>query len=624
MTEWEKEREKEEFARASILFRPMSTSIASRFTRATYPIDSGEDDKKKTDDQEDIPDCKKAAAMGLFGKLTRQTMEWHPSSILCKRFNIPDPYPESRMTGVPGRQRKKVSDWVPEMPMEASQKVSVDSIEDRTFSEPDTSDGGGDVKRQQGQEDEDMMPLKEPIIRSQKPSITIGPLSCLNNTSNSNDRKVSFSAKNQTEDNKQGDDLVKKPSMDLFKAIFADSDSNSEDEVDTNEKDEKDTKKDLQKDKVDTPKLEETFVEQKVQNQTSLSFTGSSSVDLGKLGTAKNSSIKFSLSGEDKTLAPRNMGWNKMQKTGKELKDSEGNERVGFERRVVDKPQTQAFKASSKHDDADLRSYGPALPGTHLSRTEEDDDRYPDRYSHEYSSKNFIKGRDIDASDDSVRIDKASDFRYKEGSDPMRVDGIKRRDFDEQELKSDKSRSKKKEKKKHKKNKKKKHKKHSQKKEKTKRHLSEESSSSEWTDSDNEHLRITKNKDKEPDAERHRSKGSKDEHVGDRTSKRDANADAYRKERSMLNYDRKQLQNDVRDKKERDKRKIEKPDFSTEPPAVGSSRDLKNSLRHSNSETDNNTTRTKEKENAPSTRELVERMRKQGIKIKRMSAADFM
>ena len=622
MTEWEKEREKEEFARASILFRPMSTSIASRFTRATYPIDSGEDGKK-TDNQEDIPDCKKAAAMGLFGKLTRQTMEWHPSSILCKRLNIPDPYPESRMTGIPGRQRKKVSDWVPGMPMEASQKVNVDAKEGRTFSEPDTS-VGGDVKRREEQEDEDMMPLKEPIIRSQKPSITIGPLSYLNDSSNNKNGNVSFSTKNQTEDDKQGDDLVKKPSMDLFKAIFADSDSNSEDEVDTDKKDVKDKKIDMQKDKVDAPKVEETFVEQKVQNQVSTSSSDSSSADLGKLSAATNSSIKFSLSGEEKTLGPRNMAWNKVQKTGKELKETEGKERVGFESKVVDKQQTLEFNASSKHDDADMRSYGPALPGTRLCRTEEDDDRFPDRYSHKYSSKNFRQERDIDASDDSVRIDKASDFRYKEGSDARRGDGIKRRHFNEQELKSDKSRAKKKEKKKHKKNKKKKHKKHSQKKEKTKRHLSEESSSSEWTDSDDEHLRITSSKDKGPDIERYRSKSSKEEHGAARSSKRDHNSDLHRKERSILINERKQLQIDAHDKKERDERKKEKQDVSIEPPPIGSSQNLKNSLKDSNSETGNNPTRTKEKENAPSTRELVERMRKQGIKIKRMSAADFM
>jgi len=36
MTEWEREREKEEFIRASKLYKPMSSMMASRFTSAKY------------------------------------------------------------------------------------------------------------------------------------------------------------------------------------------------------------------------------------------------------------------------------------------------------------------------------------------------------------------------------------------------------------------------------------------------------------------------------------------------------------------------------------------------------------------------------------------------------------
>ena len=36
----------------------------------------------------------KAASMKMFGKLTRETVEWHPDKLLCKRFNIANPYPE--------------------------------------------------------------------------------------------------------------------------------------------------------------------------------------------------------------------------------------------------------------------------------------------------------------------------------------------------------------------------------------------------------------------------------------------------------------------------------------------------------------------------------------------------
>ncbi|CAD6888509.1 unnamed protein product [Tilletia controversa] len=35
-----------------------------------------------------------AAAMGMFGVLTRRYKEWYPSKLLCKRFGVPDPHPD--------------------------------------------------------------------------------------------------------------------------------------------------------------------------------------------------------------------------------------------------------------------------------------------------------------------------------------------------------------------------------------------------------------------------------------------------------------------------------------------------------------------------------------------------
>lgn len=43
--------------------------------------------------QNDVSDKQSAVKMKLFGKLTRDTFEWHPDKLLCKRFNVPDPYP---------------------------------------------------------------------------------------------------------------------------------------------------------------------------------------------------------------------------------------------------------------------------------------------------------------------------------------------------------------------------------------------------------------------------------------------------------------------------------------------------------------------------------------------------
>lgn len=38
-------------------------------------------------------DRQSAAKMKMYGTLTRDSYEWHPDRVVCKRFNIPDPYP---------------------------------------------------------------------------------------------------------------------------------------------------------------------------------------------------------------------------------------------------------------------------------------------------------------------------------------------------------------------------------------------------------------------------------------------------------------------------------------------------------------------------------------------------
>jgi len=47
-----------------------------------------------------------AVRANKFGDLTRTKYEWHPAKDLCKRFNVPDPYPESCLIGAPGITRK--------------------------------------------------------------------------------------------------------------------------------------------------------------------------------------------------------------------------------------------------------------------------------------------------------------------------------------------------------------------------------------------------------------------------------------------------------------------------------------------------------------------------------------
>lgn len=114
MTEWERSREQEEFVRASILYRPSTSSLASRFTRASQQEE--QDSVEVARDQEvrghrphpdpnpsesgcvsccqgDVDDKQSAVKMKMFGKLTRETFEWHPERLLSRRFNVAEAYP---------------------------------------------------------------------------------------------------------------------------------------------------------------------------------------------------------------------------------------------------------------------------------------------------------------------------------------------------------------------------------------------------------------------------------------------------------------------------------------------------------------------------------------------------
>ncbi|XP_063976054.1 G patch domain-containing protein 1 homolog [Diachasmimorpha longicaudata] len=71
MTEWERERESEEFEQALRLCSGPRTSSSNEVV-AKDPMVA-------------------AAKVKMFGKLTRATESWQPSSIVCKRFNIPEP-----------------------------------------------------------------------------------------------------------------------------------------------------------------------------------------------------------------------------------------------------------------------------------------------------------------------------------------------------------------------------------------------------------------------------------------------------------------------------------------------------------------------------------------------------
>uniref|UniRef100_A0A8C5RQX5 G-patch domain containing 1 n=1 Tax=Laticauda laticaudata TaxID=8630 RepID=A0A8C5RQX5_LATLA len=108
MTEWERGREREEFSRAAAFYKTSSSILSSRFTPAKLEDESDKVDVPR-DEETNVDDKAAAAKMKMFGKLTREKFEWHPDKLLCKRFNIPDPYAESCIVGLPTVKRDKYS-----------------------------------------------------------------------------------------------------------------------------------------------------------------------------------------------------------------------------------------------------------------------------------------------------------------------------------------------------------------------------------------------------------------------------------------------------------------------------------------------------------------------------------
>jgi G patch domain-containing protein 1 len=91
--EWNKELG--EFVRAAQVFRPMSKLMASRFTSSTSTSGSeGSSTTAKPVAPIKIEDpAMEAAKMNMYGRLTRSVVDFFPTRLLCKRFNVKDPHP---------------------------------------------------------------------------------------------------------------------------------------------------------------------------------------------------------------------------------------------------------------------------------------------------------------------------------------------------------------------------------------------------------------------------------------------------------------------------------------------------------------------------------------------------
>jgi G patch domain-containing protein 1 len=95
ISEWVKELQ--EFAHAAEVFKPTTGIIASRFTSSTSSTQLGAKEEDREDSLLRQPLSKpqdpaeQAAKLGMYGAMTRTSFPFHPTRLLCKRFNVPPP-----------------------------------------------------------------------------------------------------------------------------------------------------------------------------------------------------------------------------------------------------------------------------------------------------------------------------------------------------------------------------------------------------------------------------------------------------------------------------------------------------------------------------------------------------
>jgi len=190
--------EMSEYAKAAALFRPVTGAIAGRFTSAAVlelgpqvveglhkPTTEPElrekslEEPPKQDEVKEEDPMVHAARLGMYGAMTREVKPWQPARLLCKRFGVKDPNPTMEY----------------DTPATSSTQAA----------EPPTQSDAVAVTVPAASEND------EPASKRDLANIGLG------------------------EDDGQDDDILtyERPAMDIFKAIFASDEENSDGEGDT-------------------------------------------------------------------------------------------------------------------------------------------------------------------------------------------------------------------------------------------------------------------------------------------------------------------------------------------------------------------------------------------------------
>ena len=96
-TEWQSRQiTKERYKKTARQFEQLAGAMASRFTSSHNLGKQTEEttEVKVSETTVDTDTAASAAKMKMFGLMTRQIIDWYPVRLVCKRFNVPDPYPK--------------------------------------------------------------------------------------------------------------------------------------------------------------------------------------------------------------------------------------------------------------------------------------------------------------------------------------------------------------------------------------------------------------------------------------------------------------------------------------------------------------------------------------------------
>ncbi|KAF8677324.1 hypothetical protein RHS04_06009 [Rhizoctonia solani] len=200
-------KEMEDYAKAAAIFKPVTGAMAGRFVGGSSTIIGGapivegglyqptyeKKDEGSTQGPTPIEDedpKANAARLGMYGPLTHEVRPWYPHRLLCKRFGVHDPHPD----GPPTAPTKTWEEEVGVAPT-APANVDLDNIEMKPLDTVEVHEGEGVAEQDLGPRD--------------LANVGLG------------------------DDPHQGVDTLTyvRPTMDVFKAIFASDEEESDEEA---------------------------------------------------------------------------------------------------------------------------------------------------------------------------------------------------------------------------------------------------------------------------------------------------------------------------------------------------------------------------------------------------------